>query len=330
MAVHRRPPRPLHLSPAPPAAPPAADTLLRDVLAGLTATPKTLPSKYFYDEAGSRLFERITELEAYYPTRTELAILRAYVAEIAEGIGPRAALIEYGSGSSLKTRVLLDALPDLAAYVPIDISAAHLHATVEQLRDEYPDLPVRPVEADYTRPFALPALPPSVRRRVVFFPGSTIGNFLPEEAERFLTGVARVAGPGGGLVLGVDLKKDPAVLERAYDDPEGVTAAFNRNLLLRLNRELGADFDPAAFRHLARYAAAEGRVEMHLVSERDQTVRVDGRPIAFAAGETIHTENSYKYDVDGVAAMAERAGLRLQTTWTDPHRWFAVLLFDIP
>ncbi len=304
-------------------------TFLEDVLHGLTATPKTLPSKYFYDEAGSDLFERITDLDAYYPTRTERGILERHAGEMAAAIGPQAALIEYGSGSSAKTRVLLDALPDLAAYVPIDISGAFLQGSAEALRAEYPGLTVLPLAADYTAPYTLPALPPETRRRVVFFPGSTIGNFLPEEAWSFLAQAAQVAGPGGGLLLGVDLKKDVDVLERAYDDSEGVTAAFNLNLLTRINRELGADFSLDAFRHEARYNATDGRIEMHLVSRRDQTVHVGGQALAFREGESIHTENSYKYDLSELEAASRSAGLRLDRTWTDPHRWFAVLLFSV-
>lgn len=313
--------------PSPPAPPPHG-LFLQDALAGLLATPKTLPSKYLYDEEGSALFEAITQLDAYYPTRTERGILEAHVGEIARAVGPRAAIIEFGSGSSTKTRLLLDALDEPAAYVPIDISVDFLQESAEQLRTEYPTLPVLPVEADYTRPFRLPDLPADTRRRVVFFPGSTLGNFLPDEAAAFLRKAAEIAGPGGGLILGVDLKKDPAVLNVAYDDPEGVTARFNKNLLVRLNRELGADFDVEGFDHHAPYNEAEGRVEMHLVSRRDQTVHLGGHAIPFRAGESIHTENSYKYDLGELVPRAATVGLTLEGSWTDAAGWFAVLLFN--
>jgi L-histidine Nalpha-methyltransferase len=317
---------------APPEPSPSApEAMRREVVAGLSASPKTLPSKYFYDAEGSRLFDRITALDAYYPTRTEAGILDEHRDEIAALIGPGAALVEYGSGSSTKTRLLLDALaPSLAAYVPVDISREHLYRTAEALRADYPALRVAPVAADYTRPFTIPDDPEERRKRVVFFPGSTIGNFEPHEARRFLAQIAEVVGPGGGLLLGADRKKDPAVLERAYDDDEGVTAAFNLNLLLRLNRELGADFDPEAWTHHARYEPALGRVEMHLVSARDQTVRLDGRAFSFRTGETIHTENSYKYGPGEVEALAAEAGFRLVRSWMDPKGWFAVLYFELP
>lgn len=315
--------------PVPDSPPAAADAFAADVLDGLSRRPRSIPSKYFYDERGSRLFDEITRLDAYYPTRTERQILVDHADELVEAIGRDAALVEYGSGSSDKTRVLLDALHarrTLAAYVPIDISEDYLLATAERLREAYPGLPVLPVAADYTEPFALPDLPPETARRVVFFPGSTIGNFTPDEAVDFLRSAARVAGPGGSILLGVDQKKDPAVLGLAYDDPEGVTAAFNLNLLRRLNDELGADADPGAWAHEARYNADEGRVEMHLRSLTDQTLRVGGRAFTFGAGETVHTENSYKYDADGSAALAARAGLRRQRRWTDPRGWFALEL----
>ena len=316
-----------------PTAPPAeagTSTFLADVLDGLSARPRTLPSKYFYDERGSELFDEITRLDAYYPTRTERGILETYGDDLVDAIGKDSALIEYGSGSSEKTRILLDALHarrTLAAYVPIDISEDYLLATAERLRAAYPGLPVLPVAADYTEPFRLPALPSETARRVVFFPGSTIGNFTPAEAERFLARMGGVAGEGGAVLLGVDQKKDPDVLWAAYDDPEGVTAAFNLNLLERMNCELGADADPGAWAHEARWNEAEGRVEMHLRSLIDQTLHVGGRAFSFRPGETVHTENSYKYAPDGLAEVAARAGLRRQARWTDPRGWFAVELY---
>ena len=302
-----------------------------DVLAGLAAEPRTLPAKYFYDEAGSHLFDRITRLDAYYPTRTERQILTDHADEMVDAIGRDAALVEYGSGSSEKTRILLDALHarrTLAAYVPIDISEAFLQETARGLRRAYPGLPVLPVAADYTGPYALPALPPETSRVVVFFPGSTIGNFTPGQARVFLGHVARVTGPDGALLLGADQWKDPDVLRRAYDDPEGVTAAFNLNLLTRLNRELGADADLGRWSHLVRVDEAERRVEMHLRSDFDQTLTVCGRPFAFRAGDTVHTEDSHKYGPDGLAGLAAAAGLARRQRWTDGRGWFAVELYE--
>lgn len=305
----------------------ASGPLLHDVLRGLSATPKTLPSKYFYDEAGSALFEEITELEAYYPTRTERGIMESHIRDMAEAIGGDSVLIEYGSGSSDKTRLLLDALPELTAYIPIDISAKHLRATVRRLRIAYPHLKIQPVAADYTRPFVIPDDPVQRRKRVVFFPGSTIGNFTPSDARTFLTQVSAVIGEGGGLLLGIDRKKDRLVLERAYDDPEGVTAAFNLNILTRLNRELGADFDTDAFDHRACYNAEKSRIEMHLVSTRDQAVHIDDETFWFNSGDYVHTENSYKFDVIDMITLAKFADLELVHEWTDAEEWFSVLYF---
>ncbi|MBY0515167.1 MAG: L-histidine N(alpha)-methyltransferase [Gemmataceae bacterium] len=299
------------------------DRFRADVLAGLSRPRKRLPAKYFYDAAGSRLFDRITELPEYYPTRTELGILRTHAGEMARRCGPRCLLIELGAGSLTKVRLLLDRLDRPASYVPVDVSGDHLRSAAAALADDYPALDVAPVAADFTRPFAVPDV--AAARRVVFFPGSTVGNFDPPAAEALLRRVARLVGPGGGLLLGIDLRKAPAVLERAYNDAAGVTAAFNRNLLVRVNRELGADFAPEAFRHAAFYADARSRVEMHLVSTAPQRVRVGGAAFDFRAGETIHTENSYKYDVAAFAARAAGCGLRLETTWTDARRYFAVL-----
>ncbi len=307
---------------------PERDAFRRDVLGGLAGTPKSIPSKYFYDELGSQLFDAITETEEYYPTRTEQAIMDASVGEMAELVGPRAILIEYGSGSSLKTRTLLDALSDLAAYVPIDISGDHLMSTAETLREAYPDLTVAPVAADYTGDFRLPALPPA-RKHVVYFPGSTIGNFSEGQAAVFLQHAAEVAGPGGGLLIGIDLIKDRATLEAAYDDAAGVTAEFNLNLLDRINRELDATFDRDGFRHHAIWNEDEHRIETYLVSQREQMATVSGIPFRFDAGEMIHTENSYKYTVDGFAASAAASGFTLRRAWTDSDGLFAVLYFDV-
>jgi L-histidine N-alpha-methyltransferase len=301
---------------------------LADVLAGLSLPQKRLPSKYFYDAAGSQLFDRITELDEYYLTRTELAIMRAHAASMAERCGPDCLLIEFGAGSAVKARLLLDRLDRPAGYVPVDVSGDHLRAASGELAADYPGLNVYPLVADFTRPFKPP--PVAAGRRVVYFPGSTIGNFDPADADALLSRIARLVGPGGGLLLGVDLRKDAAVLEPAYNDARGVTAAFNRNLLVRINRELGADFDPAAFRHAARFDADRSRVEMHLVSEEEQLVRVGGRGFAFRAGESIHTENSYKYDPAELARRAAACGLRVDEAWTDERRYFAVLYLTRP
>ena len=295
-----------------------------DLLAGLRAERKSIPCKYFYDERGSQLFERICELEEYYPTRTELAITREHADEMAACLGPRRLLIEYGSGSSAKTRILLDRMEDPAGYVPIDISREHLEHAARDLDRAYPDLEVLPVCADYTGDYALPEPSGPVRSAAVYFPGSTIGNFAPRAARDFLSHIGEVCGQGGGLLIGVDLKKDRAVLERAYDDAEGVTAAFNKNLLRRANREAGADFELGAFQHVAVYDDVAGRVEMHLESTRDQRVRIGTDAVFLAKGERIHTEDSYKYDLEGFAALADAAGFSVHSVWTDPERLFSV------
>ena len=305
--------------------PDAADWLLvEEVLAGLRSTPKRLSSAYFYDRRGSQLFEAICELPEYYLTRTETLILKQYATEMAACVGGQALLLEPGSGSSNKTRLLLDALPDLVAYVPVDISRSHLLQAARAVQAAYPRLEVLPVCADFTQGFAVPAplRPPS--RVVVFFPGSTLGNFDPPQAVRLLELMRRTAGSGGGLLVGIDLAKDPAILERAYNDAAGVTAAFNMNLLLRLNRELAADFDPARFRHEAVWMAAESRIEMHLVSTRKQTVHVAGERVEFAAGERLVTEHSHKYTADSFASQARAAGWTPRRSWTDRRGYFSV------
>lgn len=324
MAVQRNPARP-----GPVADRRGVSDFLADALAGLRRPRKELPCKYFYDAAGSALFDAICETPEYYPTRAELAIMRAHAGEMGRRLGPGCQVIEYGSGSGVKTRVLLRHLPRPAAYVPVDISADHLHRSAKELSARFPEVEVQPVAADFTRPFEVPEPATATRRRAVYFPGSTIGNFGPPEALALLTGIAGLCGPGGALLIGVDLKKDPAVLNAAYNDTAGVTAAFNRNLLARMNRELGADFDLSAFRHRAFYDEAAGRVEMHLVSTREQTARVGGHPIRFAAGESIHTENSYKYAPDEFARLAAGAGLRPVAHWTDPGELFSVQLYEV-
>ncbi len=304
---------------------PTSGDVADEVLRGLTAPAKTLPCKLFYDARGSELFEEICTLDEYYPTRTELGILREYGRQIAALVGPHCRLAELGSGSSTKTRLLLDRLAEPAAYVPIDISRVALLEAATALAVDYPDLAVLAVCADYTQPFELPEPPRPAARTVVFFPGSTIGNLEPPEAQRFLRRVAAWCGRGGGLLIGVDLKKDRAILEPAYDDRRGVTAAFNLNLLARINRELGADFALDGFRHRAIYNEERGRVEMHLVSRRPQTVHLLGRAIHFDEDEAIDTEHSYKYDVAEFERLAGRAGFQVGQVWTDPRRLFGVL-----
>jgi dimethylhistidine N-methyltransferase len=319
--VTRRNPRPEPLE----SRPDAADWLLvEDILAGLRATPKRLSSAYLYDQRGSQLFEAISELPEYYLTRTETGILARYAAEIAACIGEQALLLEPGSGSSRKTRLLLDALPELAAYVPVDISRSHLLEAARALQAAYPRLEVLPVYADFTQGFTLPPSrrPPS--RVVVFFPGSTLGNFDAPEAIHLLELMRRAAGAGGGLLVGIDLVKEPALLERAYNDAAGVTAAFNMNLLVRLNRELAADFDPGCFRHEALWLPAQSRIEMHLVSVCEQTVHLAGERVKFAAGERLVTEHCHKYTGESFASQARAAGWMPQRSWTDARGYFSV------
>lgn len=308
------------------AAPAEADgRFLADVVEGLGRRPKALPSKYFYDKRGSELFDRICTLDEYYPTRTETALLHAHAAEIAGLCGRGTTLVELGSGSSVKVRALLDALDEPAAYRPVDISREHLLLSAARLASDYPGLRVEPIVADYVEGFALPAdTPPG--RTLAFFPGSTVGNFTPEEAQEFLRRLGRRIGTGGRLLIGVDLKKPRHVLEAAYDDALGVTAAFNLNLLARINRELDGTFDLDRFAHRAFYDAGKGRIEMHLESLDDQTAMVAGVPFHFARGETIHTEVSYKYSVAGFQRLAAGAGWRCVRTWCDAEGLFSIHL----
>jgi dimethylhistidine N-methyltransferase len=303
---------------------PATENILDEVLDGLGRIPKQLPPKLFYDDRGSALFERITELPEYYPTRTEARIMHAHGGDMAEMIGPGAMVIEYGSGSSEKTRILLDHLEEPIAYVPIEISRDHLLESAAGLAEEYPDIDVLPVCADYEQPIEIPSPERPVGSRVAYFPGSTIGNFHPDDAAAFMRRIASHAGPDGSLLVGVDLKKDPGVLHRAYNDAQGVTAAFNANMLLRLNREIGADFDIEHFEHRAFYNENAGRIEMHLVSTEAQTVSIDGAPVEFASGESIWTESSYKYSVEEFGKLAARAGFILEHVWTDQDDLFSV------
>lgn len=302
----------------------AATDDLAEILEGLSRPQKMLAPKFFYDERGSRLFDRITALPEYYPTATELGIMRENIGEIVKLIGPQASLIEFGSGSSVKTRLLLEHMIEPAAYVPVDISRDHLLAAAETLAAEFPGIEVLPVAADFMQPFGLPDPRVMPVKNVVYFPGSTIGNFRPEEAHRLLTVMHRAAAEGGALLIGVDLQKDTAVLERAYNDSEGVTARFNLNVLERLNREFGADFDLERFEHLAFYDCERGRIEMHLKSLADQTVTLAGHRFSFHRGETLHTENSHKYTFDGFRDMAARAGFTVHTVWADARDWFSV------
>ena len=294
----------------------------RSVLAGLASRPKTLESKYFYDARGSEIFDRITGLEEYYPTRAEAALLTTHAAAIADFVGPGAVLVEFGSGASVKTRILLDALADLRAYVPIDISGEHLKRAAAGLAADYA-VPIVPLHADYTAALALPAAVPE-GRRIGFFPGSTIGNFDPAEAAAFLARARRLLGLGARFLVGADLRKDVGRLLAAYDDHEGVTAEFNLNLLHRINRELCGNFDPTAFRHEARYNAEESRIEMHLVSCKGQQVHVAGQRFGFAAGESIHTENSCKYTAESFASLARQGGWQPQAEWRDSEGLFSL------
>jgi dimethylhistidine N-methyltransferase len=294
----------------------------RDVVAGLSLPQKALPPKHFYDAAGSRLFERICRLPEYYLTRTELAITRAHLDAVARFTGTGGALLEYGSGESLKTRLLLRAMRP-AVYMPVDISRDALVLAVAKLAREFPGLRIAPVIGDFTRPLDLPALP-GRSRRVVYFPGSTIGNLTPQEAQAFLRMTRGQVGPRGAMLVGVDLKKDANLLHAAYNDSRGVTAAFNLNLLARINRDLGGDFDLRRFAHYAFYNAPLGRVEMHLVSLRDQTANVGDHRFGFARGESIHTENSYKYSVAEFQAIAAQAGFRGEKVWIDRKGLFAL------
>ena len=303
---------------------PGLDSFLAEVLIGLRKPQKELPSKYFYDERGSQLFERICELEEYYITRTEASIMHAHIKEMVELIGPRVLVIEHGCGNCQKVRFLVDHLHDPVAFIPIDISQEQLLQVAKELDSVYPQLQVLPVCADYTSSFELPVPKQESKRTVVYFPGSTISNFDPIPAKHFLEHIASLCGSGGALLIGVDLKKDPAVLHNAYNDGEGLTAAFNLNLLERINRELDCDFQLDGFEHYAFYNARESRVELHLVSNKDQVVHLDGKTVSFASGESIWTENSYKYNLDEFRQLAAAAGFRVERVWVDERQWFSV------
>jgi dimethylhistidine N-methyltransferase len=305
-----------------------SDPFVMDAVKGLSATPKFMLAKHFYDAEGSRLFEQIMRLPEYYPTRSEMQVLRDKAREIAGLIPQEAALVEFGSGSTAKIRILLEAAPKLAAYVPVDISAEYLEQEAAALRRDFPKLAVLPVAADFTKPFELPAKIRSLPR-AGFFPGSTIGNFEPLAAVAFLRNAARILGRGAVLIVGVDLVKDVNVLRAAYNDSAGITAAFNLNLLARMNRELGADFDLSAFEHRALYNRERQRIEMHLKSRKRQKVSLNGATFAFERGETIHTENSYKYTPEGFASLGRQAGWLERALWTDKNGNFSVRLLTL-
>jgi len=307
---------------------PSPDDIAGDVLAGLSTTPKSLPSKYFYDQRGSDLFEQITHQPEYYLTRVELALLEASGAEIAAEVGPRAHVVEYGSGSGRKTRILLDALEDPVAYTPIEISRSALMASVERLDREFGDVEVLPVLADFTEPVAIPQPERQAEHALVFFPGSTLGNFTNPEAQRLLRAMHQTMGDRGGALLGIDLQKSPEILEAAYNDAAGVTSEFTLNLLARLNRDIGSDFDLEGFVHRAHYAAGPGCIETFLVSQKQQVVRVQGSRFDFAKGEAMQVEYSHKYTDAGFTAMAAEAGLKVVRGWNDPKDWFGLRLLQ--
>ena len=300
-----------------------------DVLEGLQAPRKHLPAKYFYDAEGSRLFEEITRLPEYYPTRTEMKLLRDHGSEIGKLIPEGAALVEFGSGSTKKARLLLKAAPKLAAYVPVDICREMIEGEAADLRRDRPQLPVLPVVADICKPFALPEVARNAPARVGFFPGSTIGNFEAHEAAHFLRNAAKILGPDATLIVGADLIKEPEVLNAAYNDKQRVTAKFNKNLLARINRELGANFKLECFEHHAFYNRERNRIEMHLAAMKRQKVRILGETIDFRAGETIHTENSYKYSVESLNALAGGVGWMPIKAWTDAKKHFVIAAFKL-
>ncbi|MBL8269304.1 L-histidine N(alpha)-methyltransferase [Steroidobacter sp.] len=304
------------------------DALTEDVLDGLKKQPKQLSPVWFYDELGSFLFDNICELPEYYITRTELQIMHGHAAEMAQHIGPEAAMIEFGSGTSLKTRLLLDQLENPLAYVPVDISREHLFSAAGALAKDYPNLHILPVCADFTQNFELPQFIRTAPRRIVYFPGSTLGNFEQSQARQLLARMRELVGQNGAVLIGIDLRKDPRVLERAYDDAAGVTAEFNINALRHVNRELGADFDLDAFDHLAVWVENESRIEMHLVSKREQVVHLGGEKVRISRGEHLRTEYCHKYTLDSFAELAATAGLAVKRVWMDPNKQFSVQLLE--
>ena len=300
-----------------------------EVLDGLSKSPRQLPYKFFYDQRGAQLFQEICDLPEYYITRTEIEILRLHGADMAKALGPQVELIGLGTGAGTKTRILLEELHNPAVYVPIDISKEQLERSSARFREMFPTLQVLPVCVDYLEPFELPLPRRLSSRSVIYFPGSTIGNFEPEIASEFLARLVDVAGDGGGLLIGVDLQKDRDVLERAYNDAAGVTAQFNKNLLVRINRELEADFDLNRWQHHAIYSPSEGRIEIYLISDNEQTVHIGAREFQFRAGEEILTEYSYKHTIAGFIELARKAGFHFEQVWTDDARWFGVFYFTV-
>jgi len=309
---------------------PALATFLDDTLTGLAAEPKQIAPKYFYDARGSELFDRICQTPEYYPTRTELSLLERHGADIADAVGPNCLVVEYGAGSSLKIRQLLNALHTPAGYVAVDISRDYLHGQMSGLAKDMPALAVGAICADFTQGFDLPLETAALgSRRLGFLPGSTIGNFTPDEAEALLARSTALLGKNGLFLIGVDLKKSKQILDAAYDDGEGVTAAFNLNLLKRMRTELGAELDEGGFEHVAFYNRDQGRVEMHLEAKGAQTIELEGRQFTFDDGERIHTESSYKYAPDEFAKMAEKAGFAPKALWTDPDGLFSLHLLEV-
>jgi dimethylhistidine N-methyltransferase len=307
----------------------ATSDFLSDIIVGLSSDPRTLPCKYFYDERGAALFQRISELPEYYITRTEIDILDRHRAEIASHLGANIELIGLGTGAGTKTRILIEALERPAVYVPVDISEKQLRESTALFRQIFPHLETLPVCTDYLQPFVIPSPGREAARNIVYFPGSTIGNFAPEDAVEFLQRIAYLCGDEGGLLIGVDLQKDRDVIEAAYNDSQDVTAEFNLNLLIRANRELGADFDLAAWRHHAIYNSSAGRIEMYLISETRQRVHIEDRQFDFRAGEKILTEYSYKHTPEGFAALAHKARFEFQKMWSDEARLFGVFYFAL-
>jgi len=300
-----------------------------ETIAGLSRSPRTLPCKFFYDERGAQLFQKICELPEYYITRTELKILRLHGAEMAAALSENVELIGLGTGAGTKTRILLEELHDPAVYIPIDISNEQLQKSSARFRQMFPKLEILPIASDYLEPFELPLPRKPSSRSVVYFPGSTIGNFEPNVATEFLRRLGDLCGEGGGLLIGVDLQKDRRIIEAAYNDSQGVTAEFNLNLLVRANRELSANFDLNNWRHRAIYNSKDGRIEMYLISEGDQRVHIEDRKFDFRAGEKILTEHSYKYTPEGLAALARNAGFQFEKLWIDDARLFGVFYFTV-
>jgi len=305
------------------------NNFLKDVLAGLSGIPKSMPCKYLYDKRGSELFDRICGLKEYYLTRVELEIMNQYAGEMSSLIGAHAVLIEFGSGSSLKTRLLLDVLPQPSAYIPVDISSQHLADSVRSLSAEFPQIHIIPLDADFTNELTLPKFGGDGDKRVVYFPGSTIGNFAADEAVELLKKIAVLVGVGGGLLIGVDLVKDKGILESAYNDSEGITAQFNLNILRRLNRELNAEIQIDQFKHYAFYDFSGERIEIHLESITDQVIKINEHEFEILAGETIHTENSHKYRIDGFEQLAKTAGFNRRKVWVDAEGLFSVQYFVV-